>query len=98
MVVCQDGPEAPRLREELMGAHLAYIESVLPSVVLAGPCLGNAEGDPTQASLLIYEAPDAAQAEAMFKGDPYFQAGVWESWNIMPFLPVAGQLVGGKTW
>lgn len=95
---CVDNPGAQAIRDQHMKAHLQHIETVMEHLVLAGPCPGSAEGEPTQGSLLIFRAATQADAEALFKQDPYFAAGVWKSWEMLPFLPVAGELVGGKTW
>ncbi len=98
LIYCIDNEGAQAIRDQHLTAHLAHIEQVMDQLVLAGPFPGAAEGEPCQGSLLVFEAADAAQAEALFMRDPYFAAGVWKFWEVRPFLPVAGTLVGGKTW
>ncbi|MEM1091986.1 MAG: YciI family protein [Pseudomonadota bacterium] len=95
---CRDAEGAQALRDEHMAAHLKHIESVLEHLVLAGPCPGSEPGDPTQGSLLIFRAASEAEAVALFQADPYFAAGVWKTWEVLPFKGVAGELLGGKTW
>jgi uncharacterized protein YciI len=93
---CVDGPDGKRLRGEHLQAHLAYIESVMPHLALAGPIVG-ANGEYI-GSLIIYDAETAEAAQSLFAGDPYAQAQVWETVTIHPFKPVAGTLIGGATW
>lgn len=100
LFLCRDQADSEALRQRHLDAHLAHIEKVMDQMVLAGPCPPVTPDDQRQfaASLLIIEADSPESAEAVFKSDPYYQAGVWDSYEMRPFLPVAGQLVGGKTW
>ncbi len=98
LVFCIDNEGAQALRDEHLAGHLQHVEAVMDQLVLAGPCPGKDPGDPTQGSLLIFEADSEDEALSLFKRDPYFSAGVWKSWDVRAFLPVAGQMVGGKTW
>jgi hypothetical protein len=47
---------------------------------------------------MIYEADTETKARALFQGDPYARNGVWKDVRVLPFTPVVGSLIGGKTW
>lgn len=102
LFVCRDQARSQPLRDRYLAEHLNHIEAVMDRLVLAGPCPNPDPNAPEEqkmsASALIFEADSEAEAIALFQKDPYFQHGVWVSWDVFPFLPVAGQLVGGKTW
>lgn len=93
--LCRDGADGATLRERLLADHLAYIETVLEKIAVAGPLK---EGERTIGSLLIIKAENEAEARETFEGDPYFAAGVWESVKVDHFLGVAGDWVGGAAW
>jgi uncharacterized protein len=97
-VTCLDkpGPASEDKRKAHALAHLAYVESILDKILVAGP-LRTPEGA-TRGSLLIYKADSEAHARALLEGDPYFAADIWDSVRIDPYWAVAGDWVGGKTW
>ncbi len=39
-------------------------------------------------ALIVYEAASAEEAEAILKGDPFHQAGIFVSWKLRPWNPV----------
>jgi uncharacterized protein YciI len=98
--ICTDDGDQGELRSKHLFEHLRYIESVLDKMVVGGPCAPSDPDDPRQfqGSIMVYEADSEAEARAIFEGDPYVKNGVWTEVRMMPFSPVAGQLVGGKTW
>jgi uncharacterized protein YciI len=85
-IYCQDRPGALATRLEVRPVHLAYLDSHAASIALAGPVL-DAEGNPN-GSLIVADVADRAAAEALAAGDPYAQAGVFESATIRPFRQV----------
>jgi uncharacterized protein YciI len=85
-IYCQDRPGALATRLEVRPTHLAYLDSHAAAIALAGPVL-DAEGNPN-GSLIVVDVPDRAAAEALAAGDPYAQAGVFESVTIRPFRQV----------
>ena len=93
--LCRDGENGASLRERLLADHLAYIESVIEKIAVAGPLKEDGE---TVGSLLIIKAEDEAEARQTFEGDPYFANGVWKSIEVNHFLGVAGDWVGGTAW
>ena len=92
---CRDGENAPALRERLLDAHLAHVETNMDAIAVAGPLK---DGEATVGSLLVLRAEDAAGARALFERDPYFEAGVWQSIRCDEFRGVAGEWVGGAAW
>lgn len=90
-ILCRDSPNGSVLRREHLDKHLAYMESVIDSMRVAGP-LGDV------ASLLLVEAPDQSAAEALIRADPYAREGVWSEVEVMPFRAVAGSWVGWISW
>ena len=72
-----DAPGSLEKRPAAREAHLAHIgETEGISARFGGPLL-DAEGNP-QGSLVIFEAPDFAAAEAFAQADPYLAAGVFD--------------------
>ena len=67
-------------------AHRAYLTSLVEKDQLfaSGPF------DDAPGALIVYEAPDAAAAEALLKADPFHAAGVFVRWTIRPWKVVFG--------
>lgn len=95
-IMAWDGPEGESARGRTTLAHLAHVESVMDRIAIAGPLKTETGGN--AGSLFIVKADNAPEAEALLKSDPYFEAGVWNRWEIRPFIAAAGEWVGGKTW
>jgi uncharacterized protein len=95
-IVSHDAPDSVGPRADARDAHFAHIETILDKIAVAGP-LKDADGN-NIGSLVVLKCDSAADAEAILKSDPYFKAGVWERWDIYPFLPAAGDWIGGKIW
>jgi uncharacterized protein YciI len=74
---CIDKPLQRDLRAATRPAHLAYLESALSQVVVAGPLLDE-EGAPI-GSMLLMEFPDRKAAVAFAAEDPYARAGLFAS-------------------
>jgi uncharacterized protein len=94
-IIAWDAPDAARLRQEHLAAHLAYAEAHGQRIAVGGPLR---QGDVFTGSLLIVEAADQADAQALLDGDPYYRAGVWDRVEVQPFRAVIGTWIGGKTW
>lgn len=74
---CIDKPLQRDLRAATRADHLAYLESVIDQVVLAGPLLDD-EGVPI-GSMLLMDFPDRRAAVAFAADDPYARAGLFAS-------------------
>jgi uncharacterized protein len=95
-ILAWDGPDGSSKRNEHRAAHFAHIETIMETIAIAGPLKtddGNFAG-----SMLVVKADSPTEAEAILRADPYFAGGVWERWEIFPFVAAAGKWVGGKTW
>jgi len=95
-IICRDGPDGTRLRQDHLKAHLAYIDTVEGMIKVAGPLAD--DGGAYRASLLIVDAPDKATARTFVENDPYFRAGVWTSVTVEAYKPVVGAWPGIKAW
>lgn len=74
---CIDKPLQQALRAATRPDHLAYLESALDQVVVAGPLLDD-EGAPI-GSMLLMDFPDRRAAVAFAADDPYARAGLFAS-------------------
>jgi uncharacterized protein len=97
MVVCRDGPQGEQRRATASAAHLAYIETVLDEINIAGP-LYDRDGLHTVGSIFCLRTTDLARAREILENDPYYKSGVFASVEYFPYLPAAGQYIGGKVW
>lgn len=97
VVVCRDGPNGAIARAAHTAAHLAYIETILDEINVAGP-LFDESGVNTVGSLFCYRTKSLQRARELAEGDPYFKAGAFASVEYFPHLPAAGKYIGGKIW
>jgi uncharacterized protein len=93
---CRDAAGSDEKRRTHLAAHLAYVQTIMDRILLAGP-LKDKEGA-TIGSLLVLDAASAEEARTLLEGDPYHRAGIWADVEIAPFLAVAGTLVDGRNW
>ena len=85
-VICTDKPGALDVRKENREAHLAYIEET-GIVAQAGPLIVDGE---MAGSLVILDVEDLADAHAWAEADPYAQAGIFESVELVEWKKVIG--------
>ena len=97
VVLCYDAPGSAVKREAASREHLAYIETILAEINVAGP-LYDESGTRTVGSMFCYRTKSLERARALLEGDPYFRHGVYASTDFLPFLPAAGRYLGGKIW
>lgn len=97
LVLCRDVPDSGALRRRYLERHLAYIESVMDRIAVAGP-LAESVGGEFEGSCFIYLTHDREVAESLLRNDPYFQAGLYRDVEFHAFRAVAGDWVGGATW
>ena len=78
----RDGPRSAELRPLHRPAHLAGLEPLAAQgrIRFAGP-LRTADGKPV-GSVIILDAPDLAQAQAIAARDAYATQGVFERWEV----------------
>ncbi len=87
MMLCTDKPDALELRKSTRAAHLAYVAQT-GCVLQAGPLL-DAQGA-MAGSLIVLDLPDIEAAKAWGAGDPYAQAGLFESVRLQEWKKVIG--------
>lgn len=80
-ILGEDGPDAPRLRQQHRAAHLERVEALNAEgrMVLAGP-FSDGSG-----SLIVIEAASQQEAEDWIAADPYVTGGVFVRHTVRPF-------------
>lgn len=86
-IINHDKPDSLELRMKTREVHLDYLRGVGDDLLVAGPILGD-DGDTPVGSILIVEAESLEAARAFAAGDPYAQAGLFSSSNVMPWRKV----------
>ncbi len=89
VITCLDKPGALDLRIRTRERHLAYADTFVERLLLAGPMLDE-EGAPI-GSLFLLDAADAAEARRFADGDPYNEVGLFVEVTIRPFNVVRGR-------
>jgi uncharacterized protein len=84
-LICTDKPNSLALRKAKRPEHVAYLQSLGQTLVLAGP-LTEADGETMNGSLVVIEAASLQDAEKIAAGDPFAKAGVFASVDIRPWL------------
>ena len=96
-VLCHDASDVLPKRKAAAAAHLRWVESMLSRIALAGP-LYSEDGSHMIGSLYVFRTTSLEQARTWLETDPYFAAQIWSRIEYRPFLPAAGDLVGGTVW
>ena len=83
-LIGKDGPDGQEKRKLYRDKHLDRLEGLEKQgrLVMAGP-FGDRSG-----SLVILEAGSLEEANAFAEGDPYVVEGVFESYEVKPFIQV----------
>ena len=84
-LICTDKPESLAIRNAHRPEHLAYLESLGESLVLAGPFTAE-DGETMNGSLIVVEAASLGAARKIAAGDPFAKAGLFASVDIRPWL------------
>lgn len=97
MAVCEDNGDCSELRAEHLEQHLAYVETIMDRISVAGPL--REEGDSqVGASCFLYSGSSLQAVKPLLEKDPYYQAGIYRSVRWFSFIPAAGEWVGGRNW
>ena len=89
-----DAPGSLETRRRVRARHLERIGELVGAgrVAIAGPCPVADSPEPTAAgysgSVIIAEFQSLAAAREWVAGDPYVTEGVFESWDVRPFIQV----------
>lgn len=80
--LCNDKPDHLQVRLDTRPQHVAYLEELKAqgTLAFAGPFL-DADGKP-EGSLVVVEAADKAEAEAIAAADPYALASLFDSVEV----------------
>jgi uncharacterized protein YciI len=97
IVLCRDGANGESARAAQTPAHLAYVETVLGDLNVAGP-LYDDTGTKTIGSMYSLHTKSLERAREIIENDPYYKAGAFASVEYFPHLPAAGKYIGGKIW
>jgi len=97
MAFCEDHPDSDGLRAQHLTAHLAYVETVMERIRVAGP-LREDDDAAVGGSCFVYRADSLEDAQALLQDDPYHRAGIYASVRWFRLNPAAGQWVGGRNW
>ena len=84
-LICTDKPNSLAIRKANRPQHLAYLESLGETLVLAGP-FTETDGETMNGSLVVIEAASLQAAKEIGAGDPYAKAGLFASVEIRPWI------------
>ena len=84
-LICTDKPSSLAIRKAHRPEHLAYLESLGDSLVLAGPFTAE-DGGTMNGSLIVVEAASLGAARKIAASDPFAKAGLFASVDIRPWL------------
>jgi uncharacterized protein YciI len=82
ILIGHDGPGGLELRKVHRSAHLAALEPLASAgrIRHAGPMLGD-DGAPI-GSVVVFEAADLAEAQAIAANDPYVTQGIFTRYEV----------------
>ena len=84
-LICTDKPDSLAIRKANRPEHLAYLESLGETLVLAGP-FTEPDGETMNGSLVVVEATSLDAARKIAAGDPFAKAGLFAHVDIRPWL------------
>ena len=73
--------------------HIEYMMAALPFTVVGGPRLTDEEGSSALGLMVVVELPNNAAAQRFIDGEPYRQAGLFQSIEIEPFKHMTSDLL-----
>jgi len=83
-LICTDKPDSLAIRKANRPEHLAYLESLGETLVLAGP-FTEPDGETMNGSLVVVEATSLDAARKIAAGDPFAKAGLFAHVDIRPW-------------
>lgn len=83
-LLCTDKADHLQLRLDVRPQHLEYLASLGDKLKFAGPFLSENEHKPN-GSLVVIEAENMDEAQAVAAADPYALAGLFETVTIRPW-------------
>ena len=89
-LLCFDRPDSAAMRDQHRAAHLEFLQKNSKRIVFGGPLKNTPEGASTGA-LIVVDCASRKDAEEFIAGDPFHQAGVYESVVVRAFKKVFPQ-------
>ena len=83
-IIARDKANALELRLRTRPAHLDHAHGLGAQMKLGGPLL-SADGETMIGSVMIIEAADRTELDAILAADPYVKAGLFAEIEIKPF-------------
>jgi hypothetical protein len=84
VIFCTDKPDSQQVRIDNRPAHVDYLKGSTDRLRIAGPTVTD-DGEGMTGSMLVIEADSEAAAAAWANGDPFAQAGLFESVVVRPW-------------
>jgi uncharacterized protein YciI len=90
----RDAPGSLEIRKRVRARHLDRVSQLVADgrIAIAGPCPIDDSAEPTprgfSGSVIIAEFDSLDAAREWTAGDPYVTDGVFESWEVRPFIKV----------
>ena len=88
----RDHPGSAELRQEVRPEHKEYLGKVSERIAFAGPLL--TDSGEMQGSLLVIDFEDRKAAEDWLAGEPFTQAGLYQSMDVIAFENLWPQRTG----
>ena len=79
-IIAQDQPNGVEHRMAVRPTHLEHLKTLGDKMVFAGPFLD--ENEKPSGSLMVIEAADLAEAQAMAAADPFAKEKVFASYEV----------------
>ena len=89
VAICRDRADGLETRLAHRPAHLEFLKAQSARIKVGGPFL-TPDGERMIGSVLILEAGGEAEARAILAEDPYGQAGLFNSVELLPWRWVVG--------
>ncbi|GAB6052261.1 YciI family protein [Magnetospira thiophila] len=86
-IICKDKPQSLDLRMANREAHLAYAADWNSKMLIGGPLLAE-DGTTMIGSMLVLDVDSRDDAQRFVDGDPYGQAGLFQSVEIHGYKKV----------
>jgi len=81
VIICTDNPDTASARAEHLAPHRAYLAGQSDKLVLAGATLSD-DGESMTGSCFVLNVESREEAQAFSQGDPFTQAGIFQSVSI----------------
>ncbi|MBO9449309.1 hypothetical protein J7426_03510 [Tropicibacter sp. R16_0] len=84
-VTFQDNSGKEHLRQEHMADHLAFLATLGPKMIGAGPLFDGQDG---QGGMWLVEADSAADVQSLVEQDPFWPTGLRKSVSVLEWRQV----------